>query len=150
MKFHSSDFQQINSAEFLNYYGGGGSCYPGLYFSYGNTSKKIHAQFNMLNSPDGCGGGSALSNNQFSESDVWIYLVAVLDRNENKIKLYINGIKQDSMVNISSTSYITYNTLDISQQGLSYRNFNGTIDDVRIYNRALSDQEIKAIYEATK
>ena len=26
----------------------------------------------------------------------------------------------------------------------------GTIDEVRIYNRALSDSEIKALYEATK
>jgi hypothetical protein len=28
--------------------------------------------------------------------------------------------------------------------------FGGTIDDVRIYNRALSDSEIKALYDATK
>jgi hypothetical protein len=28
--------------------------------------------------------------------------------------------------------------------------FKGLIDEVRIYNRALSDSEIKALYEATK
>jgi hypothetical protein len=29
-------------------------------------------------------------------------------------------------------------------------NFKGLIDEVRIYNRALSDAEIKALYDATK
>jgi hypothetical protein len=28
--------------------------------------------------------------------------------------------------------------------------FPGLIDDVRVYNRALSDSEIKALYDATK
>jgi hypothetical protein len=28
--------------------------------------------------------------------------------------------------------------------------FNGIIDEVRVYNRALSDSEIKVLYEATK
>jgi hypothetical protein len=28
--------------------------------------------------------------------------------------------------------------------------FNGLIDEVRVYNKALSDSEIKALYDATK
>jgi hypothetical protein len=28
--------------------------------------------------------------------------------------------------------------------------FDGIIDEVRVYNRALSDSEIKALYEATR
>jgi len=34
--------------------------------------------------------------------------------------------------------------------GFTDRNFNGLIDEVRMYNRALSSAEISAIYNATK
>ncbi|PIU98326.1 hypothetical protein COS61_02040, partial [Candidatus Wolfebacteria bacterium CG03_land_8_20_14_0_80_40_12] len=37
-----------------------------------------------------------------------------------------------------------------SVKKIANRYFNGLIDEVRIYNRALSAAEIKALYDATK
>jgi type II secretory pathway pseudopilin PulG len=45
---------------------------------------------------------------------------------------------------------ISNNDVFIGSREGSSEWFNGLIDEVRIYNRALSDEEIKAIYEATK
>ena len=37
-----------------------------------------------------------------------------------------------------------------SGTGWVAREFNGVIDEVKIYNRALLDQEIKVLYDSTK
>ncbi len=68
--------------------------------------------------------------------------------NLNTFKMYIDGV-----LNVSSP----FQTIDA---GASYFGFGdawtsnqfwkGYIDDARIYNRALSEAEIKAIYNATK
>jgi len=80
----------------------------------------------------------------------WYHVVA--KRGNNKVYFYINGIEQaskpDSLYSIKSNTQ----TLKIGRYWTDISNFyfNGLIDDVRIYNRALSDAEIQAIYNATK
>ena len=59
-------------------------------------------------------------------------------------KLYIDGIEKTSKTDLNTTSN---STLDITKIGLaSTRYFPGIIDDVRIYNRALSSEEIRYHY----
>jgi hypothetical protein len=54
--------------------------------------------------------------------------------------------------NKGTKSFTPTKTVNITIAGYSPANlvFNGIIDEVRLYNRALSDTEIKAIYDATK
>jgi len=62
----------------------------------------------------------------------------------------VNGVKQTP---ISVTGSITQTGTSIKQIGQGQSNdywFNGLIDDVRVYNRALSASEIQAMYNATK
>jgi hypothetical protein len=67
------------------------------------------------------------------------------------IKAYLNGDKIGEVnsgwygVDTSDTSALLF----IGDRG-DGRYFPGLIDEVRIYNRALTNQEIKAIYDATK
>jgi len=76
----------------------------------------------------------------------WEFITAVYDG--QYIKFYING---ELVAQNEYTGGIDYSgvnpTLQISRSNYPVK---GIIDEVRIYNRALSDEEIKKIYEATK
>ncbi len=60
------------------------------------------------------------------------------------MKLYINGVQQTATAN-SGTMYSAATHLAISNVS-GGGPFNGTIDDVRFYNRALSASEVTALY----
>jgi prepilin-type N-terminal cleavage/methylation domain-containing protein len=67
-------------------------------------------------------------------------------------KIYVDGVLRNTQ-NTSGT--LTGNNENVSigaekSSTTSMYYFDGLIDEVRIYNRALSDAEIKAIYDATK
>ena len=77
----------------------------------------------------------------------WYHLAVT--RNSNKMKFYVNGL----LVAVDSLSYMTFpnygNGNIYASIGQRYNNtlpFNGKIDDVRIYNRALTDSEILLLY----
>jgi hypothetical protein len=77
----------------------------------------------------------------------WHYIAAV--GNGSNIKLYVDGelksIGGTSTTNYGSSSYF----FNIGGGGIfdaSGNWFNGTIDEVRIYNRALTEDEIKHLY----
>jgi|GEM_PF-301141 len=76
--------------------------------------------------------------------DEWYHVALTYDN--SKIKLYLNGLLKDIKEvsgNISSEDIL----LISNYRGLS---FNGTIDEFRIYNRALSENEVKEIYTIFK
>ena len=79
---------------------------------------------------------------------VWYHLA--LTYNGSVMTGYINGVPDGSSLSVSGTINwdAAYNTLIGSGQGSSF--MNGTIDEVRIYNRSLSLQEIQEHYNATK
>jgi len=78
----------------------------------------------------------------------WTHLAGVYVPNQS-IKLYVNGELQ-ATTNVSSLPVDATKDNSIGQRGDGSKFFNGSIDDVRIYNRALSDTEIKKIYEGEK
>ena len=67
-----------------------------------------------------------------------------LVKNGSSQTLYIDGISQGSetMTNITPVDYI-----GTGQTGNNDYHFTGKIDDVRIYNRALSSDEITRLYK---
>ena len=73
--------------------------------------------------------------------DTWYH--AVLTYDEETFKLYLNGSLIDSRL-----CYLcnTDGTIYIGIRGNMVEEFGGVIDDIRIYNRALSEAEIKALY----
>jgi len=61
---------------------------------------------------------------------------------------YLNGVEANNPKNISMVGDInTTDILTIGQGGNYY--LNGSLDDVRIYNRALSADEIQALYSSS-
>ncbi len=83
----------------------------------------------------------------------WYHIAATYDR--TTFKIYINGVL-DNSVNIQYSPYQNNQQLVIGRACMgdpcmfrpSSPSFNGTIDEVRIYNRALSASEIQAEYNA--
>ncbi|GIW65231.1 MAG: hypothetical protein KatS3mg093_210 [Candidatus Parcubacteria bacterium] len=76
------------------------------------------------------------------------FLVGTYDK--SALKIYLDG-NLNNQLSIPAEIYYAPGGAAIGRDGdYSIYYFNGLIDEVRVYNRALSDQEIKAIYEATK
>jgi len=76
----------------------------------------------------------------------WTHVTAVADYEKHMVCLYINGMRIVQIENLkpfekSSTYYL------IGYQNDDKVFFNGKIDDVRIYNRALDSREVFALYK---
>jgi uncharacterized repeat protein (TIGR03803 family) len=80
------------------------------------------------------------------ETDKWYYIAASF--NKGLAKIYVNGVLNNTAtLSISefTLSDNRYLTMGMSQPGAD-EYFKGDVDEVRIYNRVLSDAEIVAIY----
>jgi hypothetical protein len=75
----------------------------------------------------------------------WYFIVGV--REENVARLYVNGTE---VLNGTTTFGDASNTqqITIGQRGDNSTWANGTIDDVRVYDYALSPEQIKALYNS--
>ena len=94
----------------------------------------------------GCGRDVFVAVDSVSlNSGAWHFVVLTYDGNE--IKAYANGeliasrAVEDSFVANSSDLYIGKDIPEVTEY------FSGAMDDLRIYNRALSAAEVKALYE---
>ncbi len=91
------------------------------------------------------------------ELNKWYHVVGVYSIYEGKIKLYIDGelvneskIPQERLFDPTiGGRYDPTIGAYCTAEGEFHRKYIGTIDELRIYNRALSEEEIKALYEQT-
>jgi hypothetical protein len=108
---------------------------------------------------DSSGFGSDGSSNLVSKKTLtdgeWHHVVAVRDAEQNINFLYVDGVIEDSVSitypeNFYSSfanlniGYLTGNVNNIETQKFFY---SGTVDDVRIYNVALSETEIEVLFQ---
>ena len=86
------------------------------------------------------------SNNAIS-SNQWTHVVVLYNGSIKKI--YFGGIEQAITINDNAVGDIfsSTNPIYIGKMNDGY-NFNGSIDEVKIYNRSLSAEQISAIYSA--
>jgi Concanavalin A-like lectin/glucanases superfamily/Secretion system C-terminal sorting domain len=78
----------------------------------------------------------------------WVYVVGVYDGNAaSSLCLYINGVLEasadNSRINGNISGYSKELRLNIGRSPSGYRLFTGDIDEVRIWNRALTQDEIR-------
>ncbi len=88
----------------------------------------------------GCGSWAISVGMDFN---TWNFIL--IERKGITASIYKNGIFQASY-NVGSTT-IPFNNGTISTSNVSSYTFNGSIDDYRIYNRALSAGEVKQLYD---
>jgi hypothetical protein len=77
-------------------------------------------------------------------ADTWTHLSAVF--NSTGIALYINGVLKNNHVYNRTGSFANSNAVTIGKRGSTTGTFNGTIDEVRIWNRSLSADEVNQMY----
>jgi hypothetical protein len=79
----------------------------------------------------------------------WHHFVYVVDDNNNIQKVYVDGIEKGSTAYTQSISYagLGFNTfIGRHANGSNNYDFNGLVDDVHVYNEALSAQEVLDLY----
>ena len=129
---------------------GGGSCgsswFMGLNATNYNNSYYLssHCDVNTLTSP-------------YSQDPInaWFHLIVSTDTNGTR--MYVNGVQVASNNNYITNTNVAGKDLSIgvatSPSGsvpytdVNVGYFDGSIDDVRIYNRALSESEIQELYQ---
>lgn len=93
---------------------------------------------------NGSGYQYAYSDTAVMPTNQWVHLVCVL--NGDKCSTFINGnSKSVNTIRANSRSSNT-NDVKIGLGDTPETGFSGQIDDIRIYNRALSNSEIKSLY----
>jgi len=92
---------------------------------------------------DASGGVVSTDDGTTVDDGNWHHVACVFNRNGNLIR-YVDGVVSGTQDSISSRSGSIDNTFDfrIGTTPMDAQNFNGTIDEVRIYNRTLSPDEI--------
>ncbi len=108
----------------------------------GQTSPRRHIAFQI-----GDGSFHVTNANSVVPVDQWVHVVATRKANE-PAKIYYNGVLQPS-TSVSWTGSVSYiNNWTIGRESdYSNRYFKGSIDDVQIFNRALSPGQVMALYE---
>ena len=66
------------------------------------------------------------------------------DNSLGKTSGYLNGVYVDNVSSVSATFYFDGFKIGRNRNGDAY--FNGVIDDVRIYNKALTASEISTLF----
>lgn len=81
------------------------------------------------------------------QTGAWYHVTVVRDAAASELRLYLNGQLDGAAASVSGNARYNSNNVAIGRRlntGSTY--FEGQIDDVRIYNRALSAEEIAALY----
>lgn len=88
--------------------------------------------------------------NTVIQDGIWNFVTVVVSKPESKVKLYLNGAWENETTIDSGVDYIEAVPVRIGcnfYYGNTVAHFNGKIDEVRLYNRALSASEIQALYD---
>ncbi len=133
--------------------GDGIAAYPGIFIGSG-----INSQTGKLTiSSSNCNG--AASNPSYANYGVgteyncfdtceWVHFVSII--NDTIAKIYLNGVLYiDTIINHADYTQANLHDLYIGRMGCNgfiWYPFNGKIDDVAFYNRALSDDEVAQLF----
>lgn len=113
----------------------------GYKIGYNTWNGRLSFRFNV-NDADKAWYNTSLSAGQ------WYHIVGTYKQSGGVMKLYLDGVEVASGTGVTAPA-IGATTLVIGASAGFYF-VNSTIDEVRIYNRALTADEIEAIYNGTK
>lgn len=96
----------------------------------------------------GTNGAGIYGTQNLYTSAGWHFLSLVLDKSVNSMSLYIDGVLEATTTElaIASASAINNYPMSIGVERTTYQYFHGKIDDIRIYNHALTENEITELY----
>ncbi len=108
-----------------------------------SSAGKVFVRFNQATSGDTYRINSVTS--YPLNSSAWMHIAATYDQNTGLMKLYVNGVQESG--DLAGPAAILTNNLPlgIGAQGNGVSKFNGLLDDVRVYNTALTASQILAL-----
>ena len=120
---------------------------PGWDIGHGFTQRgtRICIRDNINN----VGNEIIVHNNDFSNARLlgkWTHYVVVFNRLHKKIFVYVNSKKQDPFIDISAVTGDINNNQPLLFGSLYGWKTKGFVDDYRLYDKALTDTEVLAIY----
>jgi len=106
----------------------------------------LHANSSVL-APGNCGGQNETRGKRAVDDNKWHHATLVYD-GENTVKVYVDG-------ELDSTTARAYVTTHAENGSLSWlegagHNFEGALDEFMVFDRALSAEEIKRLYDSQK
>jgi len=78
----------------------------------------------------------------------WVHLIATYNSFTDELKLYINNELNNSDDSVSLSTLESYLVVNIGSSSTPDTFLNGLVEDIRIYDYILSEQEIATIYNA--
>ena len=89
--------------------------------------------------------------NLFTSNGTWYHVVGVMDYANKDVKIYVDGVLQNTVGSIDDVAPATSNTSPQDAEigvnaGSTFWYFDGFLDDVRIYERELTQDEVTRIY----
>ncbi len=91
--------------------------------------------------------GNAVTSKTNLETDEWYFIVGTYDG--SRLRIYLDGqLENTASANISGTIVSNSNALRIGDGSIwsTFRYLDGAIDEIRIYNEALGEGEIRQLY----
>jgi len=110
------------------------------YIRFGGGSGEYDDNFYLETNTDGDGG--RLNFNSPISMNTWYHFV-ILQNGSKVWRLYINGVLQTSTLTTTNSS-LSMKAFGEGRAGTDY--LYGSLDEIRIYNKYLSDSEAKALY----
>jgi len=106
----------------------------GFWFGNSSTNKLLSVKKSYLDTP-------YMKN--------WVHIVATYSKNSGVQKIYFNGVLSDSVIIGSYTADVSLKNMQIgrsSSANFSANHYKGFIDDIRIYDRAVTDIEVDSLF----
>ncbi len=108
-----------------------------IYTATGGAEDKI-----AVEQGGGLGWSTVYSNSRI-QSGQWHHVAVIHDDRDDTVRIYLDGVNDSTgTLNLQTSS----NDINIGRWSDGNRNWTGKIDDVRIYNRTLKDNEIWHVY----
>jgi Concanavalin A-like lectin/glucanases superfamily len=123
----------------------------GLQWWIGVLNSDQNINLSLYPANDGVDGVTLEANPAITADDGnWHFIVAVRDADNHIVHLYVDGVDTQTAESFTG-GFATADSLNIGylNDGATYYYFNGTLDEVAIYNRALTATEVQAEYAAT-
>ena len=82
--------------------------------------------------------------------NTWQMVAVTFSDSGDSVNFYVNGVNKGTRTLSTSISSSAVAASIGSRNGMNDRVFDGSLDEVRLYNRALTEAEIKSLYNASR
>jgi hypothetical protein len=137
----------LNSAQYLVFaHNGCGSYHEGYMMSCENQGLGYNFRIGRSNSICGSLGQIIINSTTLVNAQTWYHVGFYIG--SDSLKLYVNGTLESAVVNANPIAYnaLTNVYLGGSNQAAAYAPLNGSMDNVRFYNRKLNGNEFNQLY----